>query len=35
MVTIKSSLLKLFTGVPSGYIEVTSKAVKKGVYWLH
>ena len=31
MVTLKSSLLKLFTRVPIGYIEViTSKAVNKG-----
>ena len=31
MVTLKSSLLKLFTREPSGYIEViTSKAVNKG-----
>ena len=32
MVTLKSSLLKLFTRVHIGYIEViTSKAVNKGV----
>jgi hypothetical protein len=32
MVTLKSSLLNLFTRAPSGYIEIiTSKAVKKGV----
>ena len=32
MVTLNSSLLKLFTRVPSGYIEViTNKAVDKGV----
>ena len=31
MVTLNSSLLKLLTRVPSGYIEVTiSKAVNKG-----
>ena len=31
MFTLKPSLLKLFTRVPSGYIEViTSKAVNKG-----
>jgi len=31
VVTLKSSLLKLFIWVPSGYIEViTSKAVYKG-----
>ena len=31
MIILKSSLLKLFTRVPSGYIEVnTSKAVNKG-----
>ena len=31
MITLKSSLLKLLSRVPSGYIEViTPKAVKKG-----
>ena len=31
MISLKSSLLKLFTRVPSGYIEVTtSKVVYKG-----